>query len=356
MVKNGWLSQAERDAATFPKTYPYRPPSVSGPNGYLIPIIKNELRNKYKLTDHDIDRGGLKIVSTIEKPKQDAAIQAVKAKMPEGQQLHVGLASIKPGDGAVVAMYGGADYAKVQFNTAYDATMQGGSTAKVFTLIAALQSGKINTKSTFPGNSPIYFPEFADPGASTALGRKGGVVNFGNANEGTQSVCGATALSTNTIFARLNIIAHPGTTAEAAKAAGITTPFDCNYANVFGTNNVQVLDMANAYATVAANGVKATPYFVKRITSSDGTLDIKAKPKTTQVFDQSLMADVIDCMHQVTTHGTATYVGNNLSRPTAGKTGTTTGNYSAWFDGFIPQLATAVGIYRGDGAASTPTR
>ncbi len=356
MVKNGWLTQAERDSAKFPKTYPYRPPSVSGPNGYLIPIIKDELRNKYKLTDDDIDRGGLKIVSTIEKPKQQAAIQAVKDKLPKGQRLHVGLATVKPGDGAVLAMYGGADYSKVQFNTAYDATMQSGSTAKIFTLIAALQSGKVNTKSTFPGNSPIYFPEFADPGASTALGRKGGVVNFGNANEGTQNLCGATALSTNTIFARLNIIGTPERTAEAAKTAGITTPFDSNYANVFGTNNVKVLDMANAYATIAAQGAKATPYFVKRVTSSDGALDIKAKPKTTQVFDKDLMADVIDCMHQVTTRGTASYVSSYLSRPTAGKTGTTTDNYSAWFDGFIPQMATAVGIYRGDGSRKDANR
>jgi membrane peptidoglycan carboxypeptidase len=228
--------------------------------------------------------------------------------------------------------------------------MQGGSTAKIFTLIAALQSGKINTKSTFPGNSPIYFKEFADPGAATSLGRQGGVVNFGNANEGTQNVCGATALSTNTIFARLSVIGTPQRAAEAAKTAGITTSYDANYANVFGTNNVKVLDMANAYATIAAQGKKATPYVVKSVTSADGTLQIKAKPKTTQVFDPDLMADVVDCMHQVTTHGTATYVGNSLGRPAAGKTGTTTGNYAAWFDGFTPQLATAVGIYKGDGS------
>ncbi len=351
MVKNGWMTAEQRAAATFPKTHPYRPPSVAGPNGYLIPTIKDELRNKYKLTDDDIDRGGLKIVSTIEKPKQQAAIAAVKDKMPSGdKKLHVGLASIKPGDGAVVALYGGPDYAKVQFSTATDATMQGGSTAKVFTLIGALQSGKVNTKSTFPGNSPIYFPEFKDPAAATSLGRLGGVVNFGNANEGTQTVCGATALSTNTIFARLNIIATPQRTAEAAKTAGITTPFDANYSNVFGTNNVKVLDMANAYATIAAQGKKATPYFVKSVTSADRTLQIKAKPSTTQVFDPAVMADVIDCMHQVTTHGTASYVGNTLGRPAAGKTGTTTGNYAAWFDGFTPQLATAVGIYKGDGS------
>ena len=63
--------------------------------------------------------------------------------------LHAGLAAVEPGNGAVVAMYGGKDYTKVQLNSATAATMQAGSTFKPFGLIAALQQG-ISTHTTFP--------------------------------------------------------------------------------------------------------------------------------------------------------------------------------------------------------------
>ena len=82
--------------------------------------------------------------------------------MPTGpgtSTLQAGLVAIKPGDGAVVAMYGGEDYAKIQLNSATGATMQAGSTFKPFALIAALEQG-ISTHTTFPGWSPQRFPEF----------------------------------------------------------------------------------------------------------------------------------------------------------------------------------------------------
>ena len=101
--------------------------------------------------------------------------------MPTGKgtaTLRVGLTSIKPGDGAVVAMYGGADYQKEQFNTATQATMQAGSTFKVFTLLAALSQDKpISTKTKFDGRSPQYFKEFEDKAAKRLPARV--VRNFG---------------------------------------------------------------------------------------------------------------------------------------------------------------------------------
>ena len=80
-----------------------------------------ELRSKLKLTDADIDRGGLRIITTINKQAQDAAVDGgagQHARRPGHPTLHAGLAAIKPGDGAVVAMYGGKDYTKVQLNSA----------------------------------------------------------------------------------------------------------------------------------------------------------------------------------------------------------------------------------------------
>ncbi|MFW5473285.1 transglycosylase domain-containing protein [Knoellia sp. CPCC 206450] len=352
MVKEGWLSAEQRAAATFPTSFvKYTPPSVGGTNGYLVQLVKDELATKVKVDEGDISSGGLRIVTTIDKKKQDAAAEAIKERIPkEAKNLHVGLASIKPGDGAVQALYGGADYAKNQFNTATDATMQAGSVFKIFTLIAALQSGDLSIRQSFDGNSPQYFEEFANPGGATDFNRRGGVRNFNERDYGRITVPEATADSVNTVYAQLNIIASPEKTAAAAKQAGITTKLNPNYANVLGSDSVKVIDMANAYATLAAKGVRATPYYVKSVKSTDGALDYKAQPKTTRAFDEDLVSDVVYSMQQVIERGSGEYAGDRLNREAAGKTGTSSDNYSAWFDGFTPQLATAVGMYQGDGS------
>lgn len=361
MVTKGWIKPEERASAKFPATVAAKQRGAYGPTGYIIQAVKNELTDKLKLTQADIDRGGLKIVTSINKKSQDAAVAAVKNRMPTGPgtgNLHAGLIAIKPGDGAIVAMYGGKDYQKVQFNTALDARLQAGSTFKVFTLIATLQDGE-STKTRYNGKSPQYFPEFEDnrPDAS-ADERRGKVTNFGNEQFGNIDVRTATAHSVNTIFAQMNIKVGADKTVEAAVAAGLpekTAGLNNNLANVFGTASPHIIDMANAYATIAAQGAKVTPYIVKSVSSTDGTFNYKARIKKQAVFDKGVMADTVDAMQQVVKQGTAQYA-KNLGRPTAGKTGTTSDNYAAWFDGFTPQLATAVGIYKGDGSQQEKNR
>ncbi len=361
MESQGWLSQAERAKLTFPKVVDYKGrQGASGPNGYVTNEVKKELRTKLKLTDADIDRGGYKIVTTIDKNDQKAAVEAVKNRMPSGkgtEGLRAGLVAIQPGNGAIKAMYGGSNYQKVQFNAAIDATMQAGSTFKIFTLIAALQE-EISTKSKYPGHSPQYFDEF-----KSDENPEGKVVNFSGENFGRIDLRFATAHSVNTVYFPLNVEVTPKKTKAAAITAGLPDDKTAaarkqpklgeNYANVFGTDDVRVIDMANAYATIAANGVRATPYLIKSVKGGPGDLDYKAKVNRKAVFDKDVMADTIDAMTDVVKEGTGQYAGR-LGRPAAGKTGTTSGNYAAWFDGFTPQLATAVGIYKDKNGTPQP--
>ena len=353
MVSQGWLTQEQRTKATFPKVGKYQPrKAVSGPNGYITNEVKKELRTKLKLSDADIDRGGFKVVTTINKGDQDAAVDAVKDRMPSGkgtEGLRAGLVAIQPGNGAIRAMYGGSNYQKVQFNAAVDAQMQAGSTFKIFTLIAALQE-EISTKTRFDGSSPQYFEEFK--GSDNTTGK---VVNFSGETFGRIDLRFATAHSVNTVYAPLNVQVTPKKTKAAAITAGLPDDKTAkarkqpalgdNAANVFGTDDVRVIDMANAYATIAANGVRSTPYLVASVKGGPGDLNYKAKVNRKAVFDKDVMADTIDAMEDVVQDGTGAYA-SRLGRPAAGKTGTTSGNYAAWFDGFTPQLATAVGIYK----------
>ncbi|QGN58661.1 transglycosylase domain-containing protein [Nostocoides sp. HKS02] len=348
MVKEGWITSTQAAQAKFPTTIPRSTQkATSGPNGFITDAVKRELKSKLKLTDADIDRGGYRIVTTIDKRAQQAAIDTIKSDMPKGpgtETLRVGLTSIKPGDGAVVAMYGGADYLKNQFNTATQAQMQAGSTFKAFTLIAALQQD-ISTKTRFKGFSPQYFPQYADSNGTTDAQRRGRVANFSNEQFGDIDLRTATGHSVNTVYAQLNIKVGPDKTKAAAVAAGLPEKAqNATYSNVFGTSHEHVMDMANAYATIAAQGQRVSPYFIKSVKGGPGGLDYTAKPAPKSIFDKKVMADTIDALQQPVKIGTATYA-QNLGRPAAGKTGTTTDNKAAWFNGFVPQLETAVGIY-----------
>jgi membrane peptidoglycan carboxypeptidase len=362
MRAEGWITDQQRAAATFPTTVPpaSRKSAGSGPLGYITNEVKKEMRSKLNLTDADIDRGGYRIVTTIDKRAQNAAVNAVQQQMPTSagaKSLHAGLAAIRPGDGAIVAMYGGNDYNKTQFNNATDAQMQAGSTFKAFGLLAALQKG-ISTKTRYDGHSPQFFPEFRDQSNIDSHG--GQVVNFANEQFGRIDLRTAAAHSVNTVFAKLNIDVTPRATMDAAVAAGLPRPCDAstrsgctpglnaNYSNIFGTASPHVLDMANAYATIAAQGVRATPYLIKSVTTSTGSIDYKADKSLHPVFDKAVTADATEALTHVVTEGTGQGA-LALGRPVAGKTGTTTKNRAVWFDGFTPQLAAAVGIYQGDG-------
>jgi membrane peptidoglycan carboxypeptidase len=109
--------------------------------------------------------------------------------------------------------------------------------------------------------------------------------------------------------------------------------------------------MANAFATVAAQGQRATPYLISRVTSTPSAtihIDYTVHKTVKTVFDAKVTADVTEAMTHVVTEGTG-MPALALGRPAAGKTGTTTKNLAVWFDGFTPQLSAAVGIYQGDG-------
>jgi membrane peptidoglycan carboxypeptidase len=343
MQAEGWLTPAQRAKATFPTVIsPKAKKTKGGSIGYITADVQQELRTKLRLTDAELDRGGLRITTTINKQAQDAAVKAVQDNMPTGpgtSTLHAGLAAVEPGNGAVVAMYGGKDYTKVQLNSATGATMQAGSTFKPFGLIAALEQG-ISTHTTFPGYSPQTFPEFG-------TGKDGVIHNFADEQFGSIDLQTATAHSVNTVFARLNIEVGADKTRAAAIAAGVpagTPGLEDNLSNIFGTANPHVIDMANAYATIAAKGMRATPYLVKKVTSADGTVNYKAQKQTKVAFDQDVAIDATEAMTHVVTEGTGQGA-LALGRPAAGKTGTTTENKAVWFDGFTPQLAAAVGIY-----------
>ena len=348
MVSEGSLTQAERDKVTFPKVAPRkRVNTMGGTNGYLMKAVQDELKAKVGLSEEQIDQRGLRIVSTFDRRAQKAAVEAIADELPteNAKGVRAGLAAIRPGDGAVVAMYGGPDQVKQPLNAATQSTMQAGSTFKPFALAAALEDGN-SLRSRYSGRSGRTFEGSSDS-----------IDNFGGRSYGQVNLIQATEDSVNTAYVALNIEVGPQKTVDAAVAAGLpkdTKGLEANISNVLGTASPRVIDMADAYATFAAQGMHANAYVVRSVTTTSGDVNYKAQVKPNRVFSKDTVADLTYALQQVTRSGSGSYAGNNLDRPVAGKTGTSSSNKSAWFTGYTPQLAAAVGIYREiDGAPAS---
>lgn len=143
MVSEGYISQADADAAVFPPTNSLeRSNAFEGPNGYLLSTASAELIDSGEFTADDINTRGLKIVTTIDKEKQQAAVDAV-ANLPEDRPANnkVGIVSTDPRTGSIYALYGGADFMEREVNAITQDRAQAGSTFKPFALLTYLEQG-----------------------------------------------------------------------------------------------------------------------------------------------------------------------------------------------------------------------
>ena len=349
MVAGGWLDAAERLKLDFPETIEYANEDVfAGSEGYILREAINEVADRAGISVEDVETRGYRIVTTIDPPTQLAAENAVKG-MAEGAapNLRVAIVTIDPATGAITSMYGGADYLTIQRNAVTQDIAQAGSTFKPFALIAALEGG-MALETEYVGDSPMALPGFSNP-----------VRNFANVSYGQINLIDATANSVNTVFVQLAHDVGNEAVREVAVRAGLpetTSGLEANAANVLGTASPHPLDMASAYATIAAGGVYSEPFLVQAVYRPDGTTRYEHHLEQKRVFSTPVIAEVTYAMQQVVTRGSGVFA-SNLNRPIAGKTGSSTDNKSAWFIGFTPQIVGAVALYQvgPEGQAETIT-
>jgi membrane peptidoglycan carboxypeptidase len=341
MVEAKTLTPEDAAKIKFPTVAPrVTSGSLSGPKGHIIEAVSKELKS-LGFTEEQLQVGGLTIKTTIDQRAQTAAVDAINkltpTKVPEN--LHVALVAIRPGTGEVVAMYGGADYLKRQLNDATQAIALAGSTFKVFALAAALEAG-IPLTSMWNGDSPQTFDD---------LGKPYEVGNYGNEGWGQVDLLFATKHSINTVYVPLGQKAGLDKVVDAARRAGIpeSVAMMPTPSVALGPASPHVIDVANAYATFAAQGIKSKPYLVTSVIGSNKGVLYEGKPQTEEVFSKEVMADVTYALKSVVNGGTGA-AALALGRPAAGKTGTSQSNASAWFSGYTPQLAASVSFFRDD--------
>lgn len=346
MVEDGWVSAAEAKAQTFPQTLPLDEvgsQDFAGPQGYLLAHIRQELKASGNFTDEQIETGGLKIVSTIDKPTFDAMVEAantmnnVEGWKPDA--MHVAISSIDPATGEIVAEYGGPDYLKRQQNAATQDIAPAGSTFKVFTLLAHVKNGG-SVYDVVSGSSPQYFDGLNAP-----------VSNDGDYSYGMVDLVRATEYSINTAFVAINEKVGADATYRAAIDAGIpedTLGLDDTLLNTLGFAAPRNIDLATSYATLASGGEKRRPHIVREVSDGAGNVLYRPVNEAERVFSAQEVSDILPAMEAVVgPQGTADRV-RRLGLIAAGKTGTSSDQMSAQFVAFTPKLSTAVSMYQSD--------
>jgi len=337
MVEQDWLGASDAAKLKVPKVpKPEDDNQYAGQNGYLLFYVRDELR-ELGFNAQEIDGGGLRVTTTFNEQAQVAAEQSVEEGFPPppNDRVQTGLASVEPGTGRIMAMYGGFDYLKSQTNNAIT-LQQPGSTLKAFTLAAALEEG-VTLTDTFAGNSPFYVEGTANPFNN----------EFDQSYGDQVSLLTALKESINTAFVDLSVQIGPEKVIDVMEATGIPKDAPGLLASpslTLGFSSVTPLQMAAAYATFAAQGEYAPPFSVEEVRSSSGALLYSADPKPRQVIAPGVANEVTYGLTQVVASGTGTNA-LALDRPAAGKTGTSA-DKTAWFVGYTPQLSTAVLFFR----------
>ena len=341
--------ELERLSRRLPPTVaPSNDNSLGGPEGFLMAMVEDELRDR-GFSGQEINGGGLQVTTTFSQKAMTAAVQSIRAQnLGSLRQLRVALASVEPGTGAVRALYGGRDYVDSSYNWAL-AGAQPGSSFKPFALLAALRDG-YSLGDTFDGSSP-YFIE----GTGEDVENQG---DSGGGSFGPVSLLTATIQSVNTAYVDLTLTMADGgqKVIDAAERAGIRRSALADLDPVpvvsLGYAPIPTIDMAAAYATFAAEGRQADWYVVQRVTDADGKTLYTHRDDSESAMSADIASDVSYALQQVVEQGTGTEA-LNLACPAAGKTGTATGPEgevsSSWFIGYTPTLATAVMYVRGDG-------
>ncbi|MEY3973394.1 MAG: hypothetical protein RJA71_706 [Actinomycetota bacterium] len=345
MLEKKWITEAEAQSAKMPLIAPRTTSGqLSGPKGYIIDSVQKEL-SKLGFTQEQLLVGGYVIKTTLDQRAQTSAVDAVNrlTPSPAPANLHTALVAIRPGTGEVIAMYGGRDYVVRQLNDATQSIALAGSTFKPFALIAGLEAG-IPLTSMWNGDSPQVFDD---------LGKPYEVSNYGNEGWGQVDLLSATQHSINTVYVPLGIKAGLDRVVDAARRAGIpeTVAMIATPSVTLGVASPRVIDVANSYATFAAQGIYSKPYMVAQVTGPNKDLLYQGKPETQEVFSKEVMADLTHALKSVVNGGTGS-AALGLGRPAAGKTGTSQSNASAWFAGYTPQLSATVALFRDSASES----
>ncbi len=346
MVAANFITQeeADREAALPLGLVGERPAGLTGFRYPYFTTYVNQIVEQ-QFGEQATYEGGLEVTTTLDpamqRTAQDAVDWGIGRAEAEGIGAHQGaLVALRPSTGEIVAMVGGAGgfTLKNQFNRAWQARRQPGSSFKVFVYTAAVDNGKPPT--SIVEDTPISYP--------MGDGTLWKPMDDDNRFLGAITLRYALAQSRNVVAVKLAEKIGIDRVIEYAKRMGIKEPLEPNLSLALGSSVVTPLDMASGYSTLANGGIHIDPSPIRTVKDSLGTIVLDNRfPAQSEVIGAGTAYVMTTMLESVIAEGTG-YPNAVIDRPAAGKTGTTSDFRDAWFVGFTPDLVAAVWIGNDD--------
>ena len=304
---------------------------------YYQDAVIEELKSLKEIPESFLETGGLKVYTSLDMEAQKQLEETVKNTMPDSD-LETASVMVNPNNGRVIALVGGKDYSKSEFNRATDAKRQVGSTMKAFLYYAALENG-FTASTTFTSeettftfnNNQSYSPQ-----------------NY-NGTYGNKPISMATAIaySENIYAVKTHMFLGEDTLIDMAKRLGITSKLDEVPSLALGTSEIGMLEMAGAYSAFANEGYKVTPHFITKVVDKEGNVLYEADEEKDLILNSSLtfiLSNLLTATYDANfidyNYPTAVNLASRMTHKYALKSGTT--NTDNWYIGYNKDIVTAV--------------
>jgi 1A family penicillin-binding protein len=335
MVDNEFITQATAETADVDKIVLAVNPNTQITSGsrYFADWVAAEARDLLGPLSAD-----LTVQTTLNVILQELAESTLRRWLDgEGAKRNVGQGAmvVLDREGAVLAMVGGRDYDESEFNRATQALRQPGSLFKLFVYLAAFDAGM--TPDTTLVDQPLKVDEWEPQ-------------NYGGQHRGTVTLRTAFADSINSVAVQLTETVGRGRVIGVARSLGVQSPLKPHPSLALGASEVTLLEMASAYAAMAADVKRVTPFGIRSIRGQSRKLH-EHRPAPTAQQDAMLpwhRAEMLDLLISAVDRGTGKAA--KLSSPVAGKTGTTQEYRDAWFIGFTADIVAAIWLGNDDNA------
>lgn len=246
---------------------------------YFRDAVLNELNSISQIPSSIIETGGLKIYTTLDTEAQEDLETAVYSYINDETKIETAAVMMEPNTGGIMALIGGNNYTKSQFNRAVDSKRQVGSTMKPLLYYTALESGFTASSSftsekttfTFSGDKTYSPKNYND--------------NYAN---GPISMAAAISYSDNVYAVKTHLFLGENMLINTAKRLGITSKLTPVPSLALGTGEISLIEMTSSYSTFANLGYKVTPHFIKKVEDSKGNILYENKEEKEAVLNSSL--------------------------------------------------------------------
>lgn len=331
LKENGTITDDNYNNLNFDNLNLYGKKSTNNLNTlmYYQDAVMDELSKITSIPEKLINSGGIRIYTNLDLDTQKAMDEEIEAKTLDDDNQVAGIV-VNPRNGKVVALAGGKNYSKSQYNRVLKSKRQVGSTIKPFLYYAALNSGMTEASTFKSEKTSFVFQE----------NKVYNPTNYGNkyANKDI-SMALALAYSDNIYAVKTHLFLGENTLVDTLKTCGLKETLAPNPSLALGASEINMLDYATAYTTLASNGYKRELYFINKIEDVDGNVLYIHKNKEEKVLNDDALYILNEMMRNTYNYNyvdynspTVIYLNGKLNQKYALKSGTTDNDY--WISGY----------------------